>query len=930
MCASKTGWDAGEILDSLRDDIRSFTETHKLQPNFIFFTGDAAFGHLGNDGGLSISEQFREAFTLFEEIRNTFNPGIPKENFFIVPGNHDVNRREIADSITEWLETLLRNDNGGGLKRISKMIASADNNWRIVTQRLVDYKKALQDFGYTHLLEDADRLVYSTTRDINGVQVGIAGLNSAWSSAKDSEKGKLWLAGHWQIQTLRSKIKDAHVKIALTHHPLNWFNEFEDPELVPEFERNFNILLHGHEHQNWITRNGHHARIAAGACYGSSEKETGYSFGELDFENGILRIWLRKYDTLGGKWIPRIIGNQTDNNGRWTIENFLIINEPGDLKIATSPRNEEVTKFIKGPEARGIFGRDEDIRKISKSMTSKGIAFVYGMSGIGKTELIKEVCKQDGFKDYTYTRMRAYSKASLLDFYQQISPSLGMHQEFPEINQINGRPDMSFLRDTNLSPTIIHIDMAHELHKRRDIDSNNIKNLIEEIISNTSKVKFILESREIAPEGLFNDDICSYFRVKGLDKESVIAYFNNPFRDDVEIGWKLSAEEADFVYKYLGGQRSNDLAHPLAMALLAIVSSGKKTDPASALRQHEKSLLDDLEKFLFKDLYKNILSPTQAHMLRLCALYREGIPDSHIESLCKISEDGRSFEFLVRRCLLTTNDKEEWYYLHDIINSLTHDQMDDEEDEYLDNNRSIADLWLANLGKSKRISLPNIRSSSEAIYHFLEAKEFERLSEFTENLAWHSLIPDLEAVSHNLYLNEKYREQRYVLELLVSLEPDNTKFHRYLGDSIERIDGIGNSVALEHYWKAYNLAPYFSNNLGCIARSLIARREYEKYVEIVLNFDDQEFEKVMDPKYNLSMYSRCLSKLEDKVKASNIRQKLIDKEVKNPGFYNDEASYLAQKGKKKEALAILALAMKLKIANEQTHKLHQQYSSQLG
>jgi Flp pilus assembly protein TadD len=268
--------------------------------------------------------------------------------------------------------------------------------------------------------------------------------------------------------------------------------------------------------------------------------------------------------------------------------------------------------------------------------------------------------------------------------------------------------------------------------------------------------------------------------------------------------------------------------------------------------------------------------------------------------------------------------------LHDIIGSLARDKMDEEDDEYLDNNRVIAEFWLTNLGNSKRISLPNIRASSEAIYHFLEANEYERLSEFTNNLAWNSLIPDLEAVSHNLYLNEKYKEQRYVLELLVTLDPDNAKFHRYLGDAIERMDGIGNKDALEHYWKAYNLAPNFSNNLGCIARSLIARGESDKYVEIVLGFDEQTFKRVMDPKYNLSMYCRCLSRLEDKIKASNIRQNLIDNNVNNPGFYNDEAAYLAQKGKKKEALAILDLAIKLKIANEQTHKLHQQFSPQPG
>jgi len=102
-CRPKSGWDAKRVLDALRIDLQTMNRKHDLRPDLIFFTGDAAFGHISNERGEAISDQFREADDFLTAVRETFDPAVPKRNLFLVPGNRDVNRTLITSMDTDWL-----------------------------------------------------------------------------------------------------------------------------------------------------------------------------------------------------------------------------------------------------------------------------------------------------------------------------------------------------------------------------------------------------------------------------------------------------------------------------------------------------------------------------------------------------------------------------------------------------------------------------------------------------------------------------------------------------------------------------------------------------------------------------------------------------------------------------------------------------------
>ncbi|MFQ5752011.1 MAG: tetratricopeptide repeat protein [bacterium] len=292
-----------------------------LHPDLIFFIGDLAYGHMPQSG-LHIDNQFKEGSIFLESIRTCFVPEVPQNNVFIVPGKHDVNRSRIAESELEWLEKRLSSAKEKAMFDVNSIIQSTGLQWQRFIDHLSNFTMFLERAGYVHLLQDRNRLIYGDVRSVENYKVGIMGFNSAWSSGRDGEKGKLWL-GSWQIGELARKIGKNSLNIALIHHPLNWFNEHEDPDLLREIELNSDFLLHGHEHTAWVVRKNRHITIAAGACYFHSTKENGYNFVRVVPQLGMCEIFLRSYDKAGGGWVPRIIHGITDNNGRWILDGLI-------------------------------------------------------------------------------------------------------------------------------------------------------------------------------------------------------------------------------------------------------------------------------------------------------------------------------------------------------------------------------------------------------------------------------------------------------------------------------------------------------------------------------------------------------------------------------------------------------------------------------
>ncbi|MCB2194150.1 MAG: hypothetical protein KQI62_21420 [Deltaproteobacteria bacterium] len=230
-------------------------------------------------------------------------------------------------------------------------------------------------------------------------------------------------------------------------------------------------------------------------------------------------------------------------------------------------------------------------------------------------------------------------------------------------------------------------------------------------------------------------------------------------------------------------------------------------------------MAEELEKWLFRELYDEVLLQSEQHMLRLCSLYRDKISHLHIKALNNGVQDQDAFIQLVRRCLLTSNETEEWYYIHSIIQDLTQRRIDKESDSFFSDHEIIADAWLAQLKISGSLSsLPNIKATNEAFFHLSQAQSYSKFHMLSHKLLNRGIIPQLEQLSRVLSRKGTIDDNRHVLELIVKIDPKNHKAHRFLGETLEKLMGRGNEEAMSHYQMAYNL-----NHSKATGRTLLTR-----------------------------------------------------------------------------------------------------------
>jgi hypothetical protein len=362
ICDPRTGWDAYRVMRTLIDDLAHMRDEFQLHPDFIFFTGDAVFGHLGDAPGKRMADQFDSAEDFFEKVRRIFDPDISKENFFLVPGNHDVNRSLVRDDDTKWL------DEQESENPIIKALHDEDGQCQSFLRRLSDYRAFLTAKGYSHLVGKSSHFHFASIREVRGLKVGIAGLNSAWACCRDKEKGRLWIGGRWQTEEVLRTLDECQMRIALIHHPPGWFVDQEDKQFAKQIKQDFDFHLHGHEHESWVdpSANGH-TRIAAGAGYDSSELENGYNFVQLDLNARTGKVWLRKYEKKGRGWVPELLGNDlTDKNGCWLLSGVTRGKDSPSLRTSQIVDEDEVRQKLaywikrvflaQDPKTKGIKG----------------------------------------------------------------------------------------------------------------------------------------------------------------------------------------------------------------------------------------------------------------------------------------------------------------------------------------------------------------------------------------------------------------------------------------------------------------------------------------------------------------------------------------------------------------------------------------------
>ena len=282
------------IKDAIIHDIDIFIKKNKLVPNFIIFSGDLVFKP---DNDIVCIDVMESAYTfLIKPLLEKLD--LTKDDIFITPGNHDLNR-----------DILTRGDKSG----LNSYAIDKKTVNELITESIdarTELKHLTQFNTFINNLENKNK-IYSNDvftaykKTIGKVDIGIVNLNSTILSFENDSYGKL-IIGEEQLRLAYTHIKDCDIKIANVHHSINWLQGFEQQLVKKFYYRNFNLVFIGHEHMEQpelVNFNDEDTLIINSASiFQGRNNINGYSLLDYSFINKSMDIYVREYDDRESKF----------------------------------------------------------------------------------------------------------------------------------------------------------------------------------------------------------------------------------------------------------------------------------------------------------------------------------------------------------------------------------------------------------------------------------------------------------------------------------------------------------------------------------------------------------------------------------------------------------------------------------------------------
>ncbi len=269
------------VLDALWKDLDNFKDI-----DFILFSGDLV--KAGDKKG-----DFEKAFqALIKPLLTKTN--LTMDDFFLVPGNHDVQMSRIKRVIELGLKGLLKDRDSLNAFLDEEMKNDFEN-----IERLEHFNEFKTWFKAGHTVT-SNKLFSTHIIKKKNVEIGIACLNSTWRAIGrgSHDKGEL-LIGERQIDEALKDIKDCDIKIAVYHHALDWLTEYDLGDVKKILSREFDFLFCGHLHDPNLelvqSFQNKAVLIQGGSLNNGRSYYNGYSSLCFDVQKGKGIIYLRSY-----------------------------------------------------------------------------------------------------------------------------------------------------------------------------------------------------------------------------------------------------------------------------------------------------------------------------------------------------------------------------------------------------------------------------------------------------------------------------------------------------------------------------------------------------------------------------------------------------------------------------------------------------------
>ena len=286
-----------------------------MKPELVIITGDIAYH--GKKGEYLLARPFLDTLLKTLELGN--------DRLFIVPGNHDVNRKKYRPTdIPKYPD----------MKTLNTELTNHDYRQDLL-RGMAEYFSFIEEH-YPHLRPQHDRLIpfLQVHTAQCGKRIGLVGLNSAWMCREKDDKGKIAI-GEYQINCAMKELeKEGQIDLYLNcfHHPLTWLWPVDQTIVRRNFPHN-SITLCGHQHdakgEFFNDHDGGYCQFQAGAAYlgSNSEWPARYQYLTLDWDVDTIRLDFRKFRSKDDRiWN---LDSDTGNDGIKIYENIGILKSKG-------------------------------------------------------------------------------------------------------------------------------------------------------------------------------------------------------------------------------------------------------------------------------------------------------------------------------------------------------------------------------------------------------------------------------------------------------------------------------------------------------------------------------------------------------------------------------------------------------------------------
>lgn len=290
------------------DDAISFKDKSNINFDAILVTGDIAYS--------ALAEEFESADNWFTELSSAL--GIAPSSVFVVPGNHDINRR-CADKLSVQANKKIILAERGENRLETFSTALKDPN---MGASLLEPFAAYNDFArkYGCNIEQAESFWEYDIAFCKRYTLKLNGLTTTFFSDSSDNRANLFMGGFQANLTLKRGI----INLAMFHHPFDWLSDGD--EIADQLSNSAKISLVGHKHRQRVLSD-HNGVIFSAAATNPSRTEgdykPGYNIIDLSIREDKDKAWieieghLRSLQDVPAMFIAK---KKTENEDSWSFE----------------------------------------------------------------------------------------------------------------------------------------------------------------------------------------------------------------------------------------------------------------------------------------------------------------------------------------------------------------------------------------------------------------------------------------------------------------------------------------------------------------------------------------------------------------------------------------------------------------------------------